>query len=56
MDHAETYGANIFFLFCNTSLQVLAARKKNLVARKILLCHNIKNFFGARDHTATALC
>jgi len=40
MDHVETYGANIFFLFCNKSLQLLAARK-NLAARKILLCHNI---------------
>jgi len=37
MDHAETYGAKIFFLFCNTSLQILDARKKSCGKKDIAL-------------------
>jgi len=44
MYHAETYGANIFFLLCNTSLQSLAARGK-----KILFLSTTRNIFFWRQ-------
>jgi len=44
VDHAETYGANIF-LFCITSLYILTSRKKSCGKKEIALSQYHEIFF-----------